>query len=344
MKIIFCLSFTLATFVSNGQKYFEVDLSKRSLLEPTIDLNYTGIKIVNKLRLKDYKIKVRVEQEKPGSQDASLASLTSDDCFKKYTAFSTAFDNLKNEVKDEVNMPGLKTKLKTELEKINDNECKPLLTTAYENLLAETEEIVGFTFDLEKNQNIFVTISRLDDNGEEEKVWEIVLRTPRSVSFLSHFGFTFSPNLIKEPDTYYSKEISQDNYTITKLQNNGSEFWKDLSLTANFLLPINRAKNKGKGEVTPAWMAGFGIGGDARFTVFTGPALLHSDFLSLGLGFGVNYSHKLKGTYSPNESIKENLNFDQLHERGIRPTILLSLSFRLSKKQLQGGEIENIGK
>lgn len=337
MRISLLLLLTLFFMRSDAQEYYKVDLSKSYLDENTISLKYTGIKLINTLPKGNYKIKVKVEEERPAPPNPEAAKFLDADCMSENSDFKTAFDNLFNATSESI-VPSLLSKLKTQKEALNDsNACKAELVAAYEDLIKQTEETFNFTFDLAKNQNIIITIYRISQDGKEEKPWNLILRTPRSVSYISHFGFTFSPNIIKEFDTYHAKATANEDYVITKYQNE-DQFWKDLSLTANFLIPF---KAKGS-DVRFAWMSGLGVGGDTRFTVFTGPALLVSDFTSLGLGFGVNYSHKLKGIYEPNQTIKEALTFDQLHDRGIRPTILLSLSFRLSKKQLQDSEIETI--
>jgi hypothetical protein len=335
MRLTLLLLFSLVFLQSNAQEYFEIDLSKDYLDENTISLKYTGLKLINTLPSGHYKIKVKVEEERAAPQEAGVSEFLDSECMSKIEDFRTAFNNLKNATAESA-VPSLKSKLEAQVKKLPDS-CKTELGTAYKELVKETEEFFNFTFDLAKNQNIIITIHRLDEKGEAKKAWNLLLRTPRSASYISHFGFTFSPNIISEFDTYHAKAGADGEYTITKYKND-DQFWKDLSLTANFLIPF---KSKRK-DLSFAWASGFGVGGDTRFTVFTGPAIMISDFTSLGLGFGVNYNHKLKGIYEENQKLKEALTFDQLHDRGIRPTILLSLSFRLSKKQLQDTEVETI--
>jgi hypothetical protein len=94
--------------------------------------------------------------------------------------------------------------------------------------------------------------------------------------------------------------------------------------------------------VKVGWMAGFGISGNANFTVFTGPSIVMNDFLSLNVGYGLYNHARLKGEYAPDQRLDENLNFEQLHDEGLRPSLIISLGFRLSKEQMKD-PIESIG-
>lgn len=340
--IIMLLLLTLSVF---SQKQYEIDLSKK-INEVSIGLNYTGVKIINKCPSKEYKVKITVEEEL-GKTVAEEAVSSENTWQAKYPQLAKAYNNLLTE-SEEKEIPKLIKELKAGFSELkSDSPHYELAKKDIEDVIAKTSEVMSFTFELKKNQNVYVTITRID-KGEISKTWLQILRTPRTVSYISHFGFTFSSNLIKEPENYFSKNSGKgaggvDSFTVTKLNPNGKDFWKDLSLTANFLVPINKNKNNELSTVNFAWNVGFGVSGDAKFTVYTGPAILLNDFAALGLGFGVSNSYKLKGEYAAGQGLKENLNFDQLHTKGIRPNILLTLSLRLSKKQLQGEDIETVG-
>jgi len=343
MKSIMIILLSVITNQIIAQKFYSIDLSKSSFDDPTIGLKYDGIKLTNALVSKSYKVTIKVSQEEGAEDKGSVNADNVNTCLDQNIKFKEAKGKIEDAEKEN-ELPALITSLKNELDQVIEG-CKEELKKIATDLLSKTERTVNFDFDLKENQNINIKIERTDDKS---KSWEVTLHTPRTANYISHFGFTFSPNWVKTPDQYFSKlsgkNISNtDSFTITRLNSNGKEFWKDLSLTANFLIPFG-AKKKGSenADLRAAWLAGVGVGGDARFTVFTGPALLFKDFTAIGLVFGVNYSHKLKGEYESGQGLKEQLSFDQLHVRGIRPDIMLTLSFRLSKKQLQG-DIENIG-
>jgi hypothetical protein len=90
------------------------------------------------------------------------------------------------------------------------------------------------------------------------------------------------------------------------------------------------------------WNGGFGLSGDAKFTIFTGPTILLNDFLSINLCAGLYNKYKLRGEYTEGQKITENLSLDQLNETGLRPSFIISIGFRLSKEQVQAA-IENKG-
>lgn len=332
MKSIFIIALLIST-AALGQKYQDIDLSKKVQNEPTIGLDYSGFKMVNKIPSGLYKVKIIVEEEKGGLNDASEATLTETECEKKDSAFMKALKKLAD-AKDEAEVPDLKKTLKEEYDRTGD--CKTQHKAKYDAVITATEEQVPFSFQPKRNQNIIVTISRIDDKGNEQKKWIVILRTPRKVNYITHFGLTYVPNGEKNSENYFAKKDTGTTYLITKMNKNGEDFWKDLSLTANFILYPFKFKNEDAGFKV-GWMGGFGISGDAKFTVFTGPSLVFSDFLSINFGAGLFNRYRLKGEYSPGQRLTENLNFDQLHERGLRPGFVISLGLRLSKEQLQEG-------
>jgi hypothetical protein len=325
-----------------AQKYQEVDLSKSTSEQntPTISLNHKGIKLINKLPKGTYKVKIEVEEEKDGIASAAYAAEEVKPCYDKNPKFKTAYDNLL-QADDESKISNLKKALNDGL-KTATPDCTANLKIDATKLIGETEETSDFSFDLKKNQNITIIISRIDDDGKETKNWTVTMQTPRTVNYISHFGFSYVPNGNRNSDKYFSKQTGTNAYTITQMNNNGQDFWKDLSLTANYIIPIcNISKNE---VVKFGWNGGFGLNGNANFTVFTGPTLLFDDFISLNLNLGLYNQYKLRGEYQSGQQITENLSIDQLNEQGLRPAFIISLGFRLSKEQLQAAIEKKGGK
>jgi hypothetical protein len=329
MKNLVTLFLMLATTWLYAQKYYPVDLSADNQHEQTISLDYNGIELVNKIPGATYTVKIEVEVEihAEGAQEELLAPRVCD---------AGLLDKIKSSTNEAEVSAGMKA-----LEKLTDDTKDPDKKPCLVQVLAEAKELTteknDFTFQLEKNQNIYITIARKADE-EVVKTWQVTLRTPRTINYFSHFGFTFVPNGVKNSDKYFSKQTGTNLYTITQMNNNGSAFWKDLSLTANYIIPLVNLNHR----VKFGWSGGFGINGEAKFTVFTGPSVLFDDFLSLSFNGGLHNRYKLKGEYTPGQELSENLSIDQLNERGLRPAFIISLGFRLSKEQLQA-PIENKG-
>lgn len=342
MKAKLLLLFSFFTAASFSQKLPEIDLSKNLNADETvIDLNCGGFKILNKLPDGMYQYKISVTEsmiklpEYTASSGASLAG--GDPCADIMKDYIKAYNDLLNE-KDEKNVEKWVKALNTEKKKLvegDNKQCYDQSEKKADELIIKTSESRNFDFTLKKGQTITILINRLSGDGTKvEKTWTVVFKTPDRIDFLSHFGFTFSPGFVKRPTHYFAKQGANDQYVITEMNDNGPDFWDDLSLTANFIFPFGYQKNPDE-PLHFAWMGGFGINGDAKFTVFTGPCLLLSDFTSIGIGFGVSNQYKLNGQYKPGDVITENLNFDQLHSRGLVGDILITLTFRLSKTQLQ---------
>ncbi|SKC99140.1 hypothetical protein SAMN05660461_1381 [Chitinophaga ginsengisegetis] len=352
-RLVLVLSLISLYYFTYGQNYVELDLSSKSG-DKTIGLTTPGVKLINMSLQNKYRVRVTVQQEK-GSSSQFGDEAGADSCNEAHPKIVKLITSLQAE-KDEVKVAEWITLINDSLSDKSLGKCKDDLQKAAAKVIEKTMKEYSFesltaNFSLKKNQNIIVTVDAVDDKGNNlDKHWEFMLRTPRSVSYITHFGFTFSPNIIKEPSQYFSKAAGKsisspdvDSFTIKRRNNNGTDFWKDLSITANFLMPINlNRKQEELNNFNLAWCAGFGVSGDARFTVFTGPSMLVSDWAALTLGFGASYAYKLKGEYEEGQGLLQSLDFDQLHERGIRPTVLLSFSFRFSREQL-GKAIEKIG-
>ncbi|MGF6928503.1 hypothetical protein QFZ48_004003 [Chitinophaga sp. W2I13] len=352
--LVLFISLLLAGCLTYGQKPVELDLSNKIGSDKTIGLKTTGIKLLNMSLQYNYKIKITVREEADNASQNG-GEMGSDACHEANPKFVGFLVSLQNE-KDEAKVKDLIDSVNKVLKDLKTSDCKNTLQKEADAVIEKTKREYSFesltaNFTLKNNQDIIVTIEAYSADGTKaDKAWQFILRTPRSVSYLTHFGFTFSPNLIKGPDQFFSKASGKsilspttDSFTIKRKSNNGTDFWKDLSITANFIMPVKfNRKQEQPNMFNFAWSAGFGVGGDARFTVFTGPTLLVSDFFAVSLAGGVSYAYKLKGEYEEGQGLMQSLDFDQLHDRGIRPNILLSFSFRLSKDELSKA-VEKIG-
>jgi hypothetical protein len=332
-NLILILLLLSATGLS-AQKYYKVDLSIDSHDEHTISIDHSGIELVNKLPGTDYFVKIEVETEVGKEADTkSTERLTKNACDPKL------LDNVKKATTEKAVEEAIAA-IEKLIEGEKDKDKKTCLEQALKEAAELTTEQTDFSFGLEKNQNIFIKIARKDTAGEEVKSWNITLRTPRTVNYITHFGFTFVPDGLRSSDRYFANETAPDIYTITQMNNNGSDFWKDVSLTVNYIIPIcHLTPNQ---RVKFGWNGAFGLSGDAKFTVMTGATVLFDDFLSLNFDMGLHNRYKLKGEYHPAQELAENLSIDQLNEMGLRPAFMISLGFRLSKEQLQA-DIENKG-
>lgn len=346
MKILASLTLVLACAICHGQKYLTVDLSARTSREMSIDLDVSGVVILNMCPERPYRIKVIREQIK---DDNKTEGNNSDDLINKYDSFAKTFFKLKEQTAE--------SKVKADISALENawrsipettatmKEDKVKLVAIKNELINKTRDTIPFDFVLRKKQVIRVKVERLE-GSDVKQTWENVYKTPAGVNYITHFGFSYGLNAFGTPTTYYAQKDANttpgtpDSYTITPLNSNGRDFWKDLSLTANFIFPFKKkAVLKGKDpDYSLAWMAGFGVGGNTQFSVYTGPAVVLQDFFSVSLGVGVTNKSKLNGIYKAGQKVMENLNFDQLHSKGPLPEIMLTIGFRLSKKQLGGTE------
>lgn len=318
MKTLQVILFVLAAVHVHGQEYFEIDLAGDREVEEAIGLQYSGVKLVNMVQ-QNYTVKIDVELEAGGQGPEIMAKVACD------------VDAITTQVRTAATEPGVAkaiTDLKTLIENETDAAKKECLKAALQHANDITSEVRKFYFDLEKNQNIYVTIKR----GNE--TWKVKLKTLRAVNHITHFGFTFVPRGVRNSDRYFSKESAAGTYIITPLNDNGKGFWKDLSLTANYIIPVWRPLRKSN-EFIVAVNGGFGLGGDGKYVVMTGASFVIQEFLSISFNGGLHHGSKLKGEYERGQELTENLSVDQLNETGIQPAFMISLGFRLAKDVIQ---------
>lgn len=330
MKKLLIIVFVWISFYSHAQKMQEVDLSQDDFRDYVISLEHTGIKLKSKVPNVKYSVKIEseIETEAHDTKERTEVLEAASPCDRELS-------NIKSAEEESIVAASMVI-----LEKLAGKEKEGECVAIHKEATEITTEEVNFDFKLEKNQNIYVTISRATAKGAI-KTWQVLLRTPRSVNYISHFGFTFVPNGDRNADRFYAKNTAVNQYTITRMNDNGFDFWKDLSLTANYIIPITNVTKDGL--IKFGWNGGFGLNGQAKFTVFTGPTILFSDFLSVNFNAGLHHRYKLKGEYEPGQQLSEALSIDQLNEQGLRPAFMISLGFRLSKEQLQDA-IKEIGK
>lgn len=318
--ITFCIAL-FAAVNTCGQDYYVIDLAEDKHDEQTISLRYKGIKLIHKMPDQRYSVRIDVtlEVSEPGIKKGNGADTLN--CNRDSLIQNIMKATNEREVRSAIK------KLESDANQENGSIGNGCYEQAIDEAKKETTELRSFYFDLEQNQTIYITITR---PGRDDP-WKITLRTPRATNYLSHFGFTFVMNGNKNSDRYYSRETAEGVYTITQMNENGEPFWKDLSLTANYIIPLSKKQRRIGWGIN----GGFGLNGNASFTVMAGGTLLFYDFLSLNICAGLYNRYKLKGEYIPGQQLTENLSVDQLNDYGLRPGLMFSLGFRLSKEQLQ---------
>lgn len=226
-------------------------------------------------------------------------------------------------------------KAKTAIDKLA-GDCKTealdLLHDAELNMTSRT-----FLPNLSTCQAITVTILRYSkDEKTLENAWELNLETScedKGKRFFTYYGFTYQPNVISKYERYFSKADTSvaNKFTITKQYNNQTRFWEDLSPTVMFtylLSPRQKDFTTGVNAIASTNFSTFSAG--AGFSFLVG--------YNLNIGTGIMFTQKyvLSGQYKEGDVIKQNLSFDQLHEKKWGPEIFFTLGLRFDKNPFSG--------
>ncbi len=167
-----------------------------------------------------------------------------------------------------------------------------------------------------KDEEYWITISR------EGATWTFVFKGPSSGDWGVYYGFTFAIDL-KERDTYFTKENSDDTFTITKQEDRENRI--NYYPTVGYQWQKNSKKN-----FTYAFQGGLGSNLE-EVVVMLGVSAIYHYNLSLSAGVILHKIQFLKGKYKENEIVDDNLDFDQLHDYHYRPNLGISLNFRFAE-------------
>jgi hypothetical protein len=209
---------------------------------------------------------------------------------------------------------------------LTDSKCIAGLKTS----IFETENQIPIPYiPLKNNQIITVIVTKVEkDTGEPVKdaQWTFVLKTPEKTRWLVHYGLTYSPNLLSKTNHYYaSADTSVANrFTVTKENKNGPRPWENISATINFTYPFH-AEPK---DVDLGFTAGFGLSAGLELSGQTGLSMIIGDNIILGTGVVMMQKYQLMGKYKEGQVVKENLDFNGLHEKVWLPGLYFTLGFR----------------
>ena len=195
-------------------------------------------------------------------------------------------------------------------------------------------------------QLIFLTIERYSraDSTKLEKIWLDTLETTcpqRQNQWLLYYGFTYQPNIISKYDRYFAKSMpgTTDSFSVTKMNGNQTKFWENISPTVMFTYLIGQKYHDFKFGISAiaatnfsTYSAGLGISGIIGY--------------NLNIGTGIVFTQKsvLNGMYKEGDIIRQNLTFDQLHEKKWGPELFFTIALRFDKNPFSGSSSSNADK
>jgi hypothetical protein len=311
-----------------------IDLSQDKQKAENISLEQKKIKIINKLPTKKYKLVYIVEKTDNSSElippfDVAAFAGESSDCGCN-AGINKKIDDLFTAA-TEKELGKRISDLRDELK--GDDGCKKLCLAKLEKILEATiaEEDIDVT--LENNQTITVVVIR-DDNDGKFLTWTKTLKTPRTSRWLTHYGLTYAPAIISKDSLFFSKTDTStaNRFIVTPQHNRSPRPWDNISATINFTYPFS-SKVKG---LDLGFTAGFGLNPGLQLSGHTGLSAIIGTNVILGTGVVLMQKYNLRGQFADKDVIRENLNFEALHEKVWRPEIYFTIGFRFNKNPFAG--------
>ena len=327
MKNLFLLTLALISLKATAQ--LEMNLGNHIDKEMTINAETDNVLIVRSLLplardKKEYSIFINMQEREIPPFDNNLLP-AGPPCGNASDALRELISDIEKE-KDEVSLFGkinglekMKGKLGQEMQ-----ECIKHCDVLTEKTISRN----SLKFKLANNQTITVTVKRRFKIADKDTIttWVSVFKTPEKTPWLVHYGLIYTPSALNKVDRFYSQADTNvaNKYTITKENENSNKPWENISATINFTYPFNR-ETKG---FDSGFTAGFGISSGFDLSGHVGLSAIIGENVILSSGIAMMQKYRLKGSYSKDQIIKENLNFESLHEKVWLPEIFFTLGFR----------------
>jgi len=301
---------------------FTIDLSKNlnQTFSQTIDpQEIKQLILTNKVLLSTVKYSIDIKKEVI-TPDAINTSAFLGSAGGTCDPIEKAMDVLSKET-SESKIPDDIIKLQDEIDKATKAKICPGDITNAKQLIVLTSDHINLATPLDIRQGDKVTITVTKDDKNK---WTFVFQTEVINHSKIYYGFSylFSNTLTKFP-TYYSKADTGSTYLITRDNSTTTNVFKNISPT--FMYSYLFFQNKDAAFK-------FGLTGGFMFdlsnpAVMFSPSLIIGDNLSLNCGIAFTQKDQLKGQYTEGQRIKDNLDFDQLHNKIWTYDLFISIGF-----------------
>jgi len=318
------------------------DLSDQKTKTETVDIG-KSILIVKNMSINPtvrYSISVQMKQERIPSFSTGL--LAGAEC--EETNATKAYRDARDKVlaiTNETELPKNIEALKSEIGKLGEQfqSCKEQ-GNRYISLTSFTKDL---QFSLKNNQTITVIITKNFKAGSKDTsaTFTKEFKTPEKSPWLTHFGFTYQPNIISKYDQFFTKQKdASDTFNIIRKYRSQTRFWENLTPTIMFSYPITNKEGESHLAISAIASTNFSL-----FSAGTGLSAIIGHNYALGVGFMFTQKNVLRGEYKADgtEIVKQAMTFDQLHEKKWGPEIYFTIALRFDKSPFSGGKTSNTG-
>lgn len=308
-----------------------IDLSKnlnRTFSQTIEPQDLKQIILTNKVLLSTVKYAVDIKKDRPVTSaintaainaaainTASLLGVAAGVC----KPIEDAIDTLSKE-NAESKIPDAIVKLQDEISKASkEGICSSDVTNANQLINLTSEPININPIEIKPGDKITITVTRDDKNK-----WTYVFQTETISHSKIYYGFSYLfSNCLTQFPVYYSKADTGNTFLVTKSNSTTRNVLKNISPT--FMYSYLFFKNPdavAKFGLTAGFMLDLG-----NPSVMFGPSFIIGDNVSLNLGVAFTQKDQLKGQYMEGQRIRDNLDFDQLHNKIWTYDLFFSIGF-----------------
>ncbi len=311
------------TALSSVAQTLSLDLSKNknSTFSQTIEPQLLKqIVLINRAELSTYVIEVKKEKiQVPPIDITALLGGDADDC----GPLEEATRKLTNEP-DESKIPNRITAIKNELTKLNGaSGCAESIAKAYDAIEAITLPIkISVPINIGSGDKVTVTVTK------GTAVWTYVFFTETVPHGRIFYGFSYLlSNALSSFPTYYAKAGDAANsFIITRSNAANKKVFKNLTPTIMYTHMFFKDPGASlKFGLTGGFMADL-----SNPSLVASPSLVIGDAIALNFGIGVAQKDQLQGQYVEGLLIKDNLAFDQLHQKIWTYDLFFGISFHFN--------------
>jgi len=302
-----------------------IDLSKNinQIFTQTITpQKINKIIFLNVLASRNYEIsaKVRDLPAVPLSIPTNSKSLTKGGKGGPCDALDKAKDTLANETSESRIVKDILA-LKDEIKKANDSNCHADIIASLKLIdsCSSYEYPLPLEITIAQGQALDITISR------NKFTWAYKFETAQKNHWTTYYGFTYVPDILNKFPNYYAKQQDNGSFLVSKMNGNNRNVYQNISPTAMFTYKFFK---------NPDAVVKFGLTGGIMYNTdilgaMFGPSLVIGDNITINTGVSFIQKYKLKGQYTEGQPVKENLDFDQLHNRVWSNDLFFSIGFNL---------------
>lgn len=210
---------------------------------------------------------------------------------------------------------------------VESQSCSSSQKKAVRAVLADTRKRDTTIYRLERGEELIVNVQRED--GASDKRWKFVLSTGPRGEWRTMYGFTF---FLDRDDEFFTEAVpgAEDRFQVVE-----EEERNDLGFAPSVLFSWFPSARRGE-TWSGSLVAGLGANVESP-VVFTGLGVTYNENVMITAGPLIHRQQRLDGRFTQGDTIRTNLDDDQLTEGTFVPNLYFGIAFRF------GGGFDGLG-